>query len=123
MLTEYACRVATAGGRVRKRYFDGAGLYLEVTAAGGRYWRWKYRYLGREKRLALGVYPRVSLKQARARAAEARLLLDDGTDPGAAKQGGQARAPGGARADVRGRKRAPGGSSGRARAAAGTPAT
>ncbi len=64
-----------------KRYFDGGGLYLEVTKAGGKYWRMKYRYLKKEKRLALGVYPRMTLKMARDRLNEARLLLDDDIDP------------------------------------------
>lgn len=44
---------------------DGGGLYLEVTTNGSRYWRLKYRYAGKEKRLAFGVYPEVSLAQAR----------------------------------------------------------
>lgn len=44
---------------------DGGGLYLEVTASGSRYWRLKYRYGGKEKRLAFGVYPEVSLAEAR----------------------------------------------------------
>ena len=38
---------------------DGAGLYLEVTRTGSRLWRWKYRLAGKEKRLAIGVYPEV----------------------------------------------------------------
>ena len=57
------------------KHFDGGGLYLEVTAAGGRYWRLKYRFAGKEKRLAFGVYPEVSLKTARERRAEARAIL------------------------------------------------
>lgn len=68
------------------RLADAGGLYLEVTPAGGRYWRWKYRYGGKEKRLAFGVYPAVSLALARARRDEARALLTEGIDPGAAKQ-------------------------------------
>ena len=48
------------------RLSDEKGMYLEVTKAGGRYWRMKYRHLGKEKRLALGVYPETSLAQARA---------------------------------------------------------
>ncbi|MGH8829805.1 MAG: Arm DNA-binding domain-containing protein, partial [Polaromonas sp.] len=55
----------------RGKHFDGGGLYLEVTKAGGRYWRLKYRHGGKEKRLAFGVYPAVSLKDARDRAADA----------------------------------------------------
>ena len=60
----------------------GAGLYLEVMPTGARYWRWKYRYAGKEKRLALGVFPTVSLADARAGADKARALLRAGTDPG-----------------------------------------
>jgi hypothetical protein len=47
------------------RLFDGGGLYLEVSPTGGRWWRLKYRFDGKEKRLSLGVYPDVSLKEAR----------------------------------------------------------
>jgi integrase len=68
------------------KHFDGGGLYLEVTQAGGRYWRLKYRFAGKEKRLAFGVYPAVSLKDARNRRDEARKVLESGGDPGALKQ-------------------------------------
>ncbi|HEX5806112.1 MAG TPA: integrase arm-type DNA-binding domain-containing protein [Macromonas sp.] len=64
------------------KHFDGDGLYLEVTQAGGRYWRMKYRHGGKEKRLAFGVYPTVSLKSAREQTANARKLLQEGQDPG-----------------------------------------
>ena len=64
------------------KHFDGLGLYLELTSAGGRYWRMKYRYSGKEKRLSFGVYPSVSLKDARELAAIARKTLQDGQDPG-----------------------------------------
>lgn len=57
------------------RMFDGGGLYLEISPAGGKLWRLKYRYAGKERRLALGVYPDVSLKDARAKRDEARKLL------------------------------------------------
>ena len=69
-----------------KRYFDGGGMYLEVTPKGGKYWRYKYRYSGKEKRLALGVYPDVSLKSAREKLFEARKLLDQDIDPSQHKQ-------------------------------------
>ncbi|MFP5441360.1 MAG: tyrosine-type recombinase/integrase [Gammaproteobacteria bacterium] len=68
------------------RLADAGGLYLEVTPAGGRYWRWKYRYGGKEKRLALGVYPDVSLIDARAKRDAARKTLAAGTDPGEARK-------------------------------------
>lgn len=63
------------------RLSDERGLYLEVTPAGGKYWRFKYRFEGIEKRLALGVFPDVPLKMARERRDEARKLLADGIDP------------------------------------------
>lgn len=68
------------------RLFDGGGLYLEVSPAGGKLWRLKYRFDTREKRLSLGVYPEVSLKNARERRDEARKLLANGIDPGEAKK-------------------------------------
>ena len=73
------------------KHFDGGGLYLEVTPAGGRYWRLKYRFAGKEKRLAFGVYPEVSLKAARERRGEARAILDRGDDPAAAKREAKAK--------------------------------
>ena len=73
---------AFASRRPSIRLADEKALYLEVTAAGGKYWRWKYRHGGKEKRLALGVYPDVSLAQAREARDDARKLLKDGTDPG-----------------------------------------
>ena len=82
-LTDTACKKATCpDGRPSVRLADEKALYLEVTAAGGKYWRWKYRHGGKEKRLALGVYPDVSLAQAREARDDARKLLKDGTDPG-----------------------------------------
>jgi integrase len=65
----------------KKRYFDGGGLYLEVTPAGGKLWRLKFRFQGKEKLLALGVYPDVSLKEARLKAQDARKMLSEGIDP------------------------------------------
>jgi integrase len=56
-------------------------IYLEVSPAGGKWWRWKYRFGGKEKRLSLGTYPDVSLKEARDRRDVARKLLSDGIDP------------------------------------------
>lgn len=63
------------------RHWDGLGLYLEVTARGGQYWRMKYRHAGKESRLALGVYPEVSIAEARKRRDAARALLQAGVDP------------------------------------------
>ena len=64
------------------RLFDGGGLYLEVSPAGGKLWRWKYRFDGKEKRLSLGTYPDTGLADARAKHAAARKLLAAGIDPG-----------------------------------------
>lgn len=72
--------------RKQVRLSDGAGLYLQIEAIGGRYWRWKYRHDGKEKLLALGVFPEVGLAAARAKRDEARALLKHGTDPNAAKR-------------------------------------
>lgn len=64
------------------RMFDGGGLYVEVSPTGGKWWRFKYRFDGKEKRLSLGVYPDVSLKEARDRRDSARKLLANHIDPG-----------------------------------------
>ncbi|MEO1892521.1 MAG: integrase arm-type DNA-binding domain-containing protein [Alcanivorax sp.] len=61
---------------------DGHGLFLLVNPKGAKYWRYKYRYGGKEKTLALGVFPEVSLKDARVAHQEARTKLDKGVDPG-----------------------------------------
>lgn len=87
-LTDARLRTLTDAGR----YFDGGGLYLELTKSGGRYWRLKYRHGGKEKRLAFGVYPTVGLKDARDLAAEARKLIKAGTDPGAVRKAEKAKA-------------------------------
>ena len=87
-LTDAKLRTLTQPGR----YFDGGGLYLEVTAAGGRYWRAKYRAGGKEKRLAFGVYPAVGLKAAREKLAEARAQLQAGHDPGQVRKEAKVRA-------------------------------
>lgn len=80
-LTDTVIRKAKTSDKTR-RLFDGGGLYIEISPAGGKLWRLKYRYSGKEKRLALGIYPEVSLAQARKRREAARELLADGIDPG-----------------------------------------
>jgi len=65
---------------------DGAGLYLLVEPKGSKYWRMAYRYAGKQKTLSIGVYPDVSLADARVRCHEARKLLANNVDPSAAKQ-------------------------------------
>jgi len=66
-----------------KRMFDGGGLYLEVAPSGGKWWRFKYRFDGKEKRQSLGVYPDVSLKDAREKRDDARKQLANEIDPSA----------------------------------------
>ena len=70
----------------KKRYSDEKGLYLEVTPSGGRFWRLKYRFNGRESTLTIGGYPEISLAQARRARDEARLNLKDGINPNEAKK-------------------------------------
>ena len=71
---------------------DGQGLFVQVAPSGKRLWRFKYRFAGKEKLLALGIFPEVSLRQARERLAEARATLADGKDPSVAKQVAKAEA-------------------------------
>lgn len=86
-LTKLECdRAACPPGKPYARLADGLGMYLEVTAAGGKYWRMKYRHGGKEKRLALGVYPEISLADARKRRDKARETLAAGDDPGQLKR-------------------------------------
>ncbi len=81
-LTDPTCKNATcAPDKPRQRYADAGGMYLEVNKTGGKHWYWKYRFGGKEKRLALGAYPTISLAQARRDRDAARLLLDKGDDP------------------------------------------
>lgn len=75
-----------APGPTYQRHFDGGGLYLEVSPAGGKHWRMKYRYNGKEKRLSFGEYPLISLKEAREKRDEAKRLLTNGQDPGQVKK-------------------------------------
>ena len=84
-LTDSAIRNAKPSAKYA-RLFDGGGLYLEVSPAGGKLWRFKYRFGGKEKRLALGAYPAVSLASARDRRDQARKLLAEVIDPGAQRK-------------------------------------
>jgi hypothetical protein len=76
-LTEMQVRKAKPADKPY-RLADGKGLYLEVMLNGSRYWRMKYRFDGKEKRAAFGVYPEVGLAAARKRRDEARDLLAAG---------------------------------------------
>lgn len=81
-LSDTAVRNARPAEKPQK-LSDERGLYLLVTPAGGKLWRFKYRFAGREKLLAFGAYPEVPLKLARERRDEARAKLARGVDPGA----------------------------------------
>src|SRR4051812_36842227 len=61
---------------------DGEGLFLLITPSGSKYWRLRYFFAGKEKLLALGVYPEITLADARERRAQARKVLAAGNDPG-----------------------------------------
>lgn len=84
-LSDPAIRKAKPSDKPRK-LSDGGGLYLELQPSGARWWRLKYRIGGKEKRLSLGVYPAVSLSDARRRREEARALVAAGTDPSEARK-------------------------------------
>ena len=79
-LTDAAIKNASFGQGKSKR-FDGHGLFLQLTPTGAKLWRLKYRYSGKEKLLALGGYPEISLKDAREACEDARRQLRDGIDP------------------------------------------
>lgn len=80
-LTTVAVKAAGLG-----KHFDGGGLFLHVLPNGARYWRLKYRYAGKEKLLALVVFPEVNIAEARRRRDTARAELRDDSDPGRARQ-------------------------------------
>ena len=92
-LTDTACKNAKCPpDRARARFADAGGLYLEVMPTGGKHWRWKYRWMGKEKRLALGTYPAVGLAQARRARDDARVVLKAGQDPVQGKKDAKAAA-------------------------------
>src|SRR5690606_24231629 len=78
--TELQAKNAQPGDKDRK-LSDEKGMYLLVKKNGSKYWRMKYRFAGKEKTLALGVYPDVSLKEARLGRDKAKLKLAEGIDP------------------------------------------
>jgi hypothetical protein len=84
MLTDSQLRSVKPGTQPQ-RLSDGGGLYLQIDPNGGRYWRYNYRFAGKQKTLALGVFPDVSLARARARHQTARQQLSDGVDPSITK--------------------------------------
>ena len=90
-LTDTTIRNAKARAKSYK-LTDGAGLYLEVMPNGSRYWRMRYRIAGKDTRLAFGVYPEVSLAEARQRREDARRAMRDGRDPAAERRADKVRA-------------------------------
>jgi hypothetical protein len=84
-LSENKVNSAKATGRTY-RLFDGGGLFLLVTPAGGKWWRFKYRFEGKAKTLSFGVYPEISLDDARNSRDDARILLSQGIDPSAVRR-------------------------------------
>ena len=82
MLTEVECKNALCPlGKKQARFADSGGMYLQVSPAGSKRWFLKYRVGGKEKQLALGGYPTVSLKSARLARDAAKLQKSEGTDP------------------------------------------
>lgn len=84
-LTDLALRNAKPGDKPR-RLSDGGGLFLEIKPNGGKYWRMAYRFAGKQKLLAFGVYPEISAPEARKAAQQAREHLAAGRDPGLVKK-------------------------------------
>jgi len=84
-LTELGLRKAKPSSKPKK-FSDGGGLFLLLHPSGSKYWRMKYRFIGKEKLLAFGVWPEVSLTEARKKRNEAKQLLKSGKDPSAAKK-------------------------------------
>ena len=91
MLTDAQCRNAQPGPK-RRKLSDGQGLFLVIHPSGSKSWAWKYRVGGREKKLGIGPYPLLSLKQARDLRDEARRKLLSGIDPAQEKLNRQRRA-------------------------------
>lgn len=79
-LTDKAVKAAKPQEKLY-RIFDGEGLYLEVHPTGSKYWRMKCRFNGKEQRLAFGVYPKVSLAEARQKRSKAQDALAKGKNP------------------------------------------
>lgn len=86
ILKDVECRNATSQGRKLRKLHDGDGLYLWVYDDGRKYWRLRYWLGGKEKSLSLGVYPDISLKEARIRRNAERERLDADLDPSAERR-------------------------------------
>lgn len=84
-LNELKCKNAKPSDKIQK-LSDEKGMYLQVNPSGGKTWQLKYRFEGKEKKLAIGSYPETSLKEARDKRDDARKQLQNGIDPSAAKK-------------------------------------
>ncbi len=84
-LTEVKIKSIKPSGKI-ERFHDSQGLYLELSAAGGKHWRWKYRFDGKEKRMTFGAWPEVSIRTAREMRDACRKALKEGLDPAAEKK-------------------------------------
>jgi hypothetical protein len=84
-LTDVKCR--SSKGQIRPyKLSDGGGLYLLVNPDGARYWRLAYRWHGKQRTLALGIYPAIGLMEARAGRDDAKRSLSANVDPSAIKR-------------------------------------
>lgn len=91
-LKDAEIRALRADGTSKKKA-DSKGLYIEVFPNGSKLWRLKYRIAGKEKRLALGAYPEISLAEARRRRDVARSKIEQGIDPSLERKQAKAAAP------------------------------
>lgn len=85
-LSDQACRKALPDSGKEKRLYDGGGLYLAIRPSGVKSWKLKYRWHGAEKKLTIGPYPTISLREAREKRDEAKLQISSGTDPAAQRR-------------------------------------
>src|SRR3954451_23699198 len=86
LLSAVECKNATSNGAGVRKLHDGDGLYLWVYLDGRKYWRMRYWQTGKEKSLSLGVYPKVSLGDARKKREELRTQLQADLDPSAERK-------------------------------------
>jgi hypothetical protein len=84
-LTDASVENAKPEEKIRKLY-DGGGLFLLIHPSGGKWWRFRYRFKGKEKLVSLGTYPKIALTQARTMRDNARQILKQGIDPSALRQ-------------------------------------
>jgi integrase len=99
MLSEARVRTAKAGSKNIK-LFDGLGLYLLLVPQGGKGWRFKYRFGGKEKLISLGTYPEVGLREAREKRDAARKQVASGKDPSVERKLAKAKAMAGSFEEV-----------------------